>query len=246
MKRLFILLRGRRGMTLIEVMCASLLLALLIEVCVTTLSQAAKVVWRLRQVTEAQIVADSILESVRGEVEEAREYVRVYPYDGGGVEWMGKAVCAGEGMALEFVNNNGCTMLISAGGSLEPAEFGRLQYRYDVTAPEDGGDTFRKEREPATGAGGAVFPEEFYTGLYLELRFLPVVEDGMLMRVKITARMGKRVENTGEGPKVYDIICTESVTADLRHAAELRNGVWVKTGLPLNPAGTEGETAEIT
>lgn len=246
MKRLSDLLRQRRGVTLTEVMCACFLLAALIEMCAAALGPAAKTVWRLRQVSEAQIVADSILESVRAEVEEAREYVRVYQYDGGGdLEWTDKAVCAGEGMALEFVNNNGCIMLISAGSSVEPAGFGRLQYRYYVTVTEDGGDTVRKEGKPETCTGGAVFPEEFYTGLYLNLRFLPVLEDGMLMRVKITAQMGKRLENTSEGPMVYDIICTESVTADLRHAGKLKNGVWIKTGLPLNPARSEGETAEI-
>lgn len=247
MKRLFDLLRERRGMTLAEVLCTGFLLAVLIEMCAVALSNAAKVVWRLRQVSEAQIIADSILENVRAEVEEAREYVKVYQYDGGsGVDWMDLAVCAGEGMALEFVNNNGCTMLISAGSSLEPEGFGRLQYRFYVTDTEDGGDTFQKAGKPENSAGGMVFPEEFYMGLYLNLRFLPVLEDGMLMRVKITAQVGKRIGNTSEGPMVDDIICTESVTADLRHAGELRNGVWIKTGLPLNPAGSEGETTEIT
>lgn len=234
MKRLFNLLRQRQGMTLIELICVCFLLVVLIEMCAAVLSPAAKTVWRLRQVSEAQIIADSILESVRAEVEEAREYVTVYQYDGGsGVEWMGKAVCAGEGTALEFVSDNGCIMLISAGSSLEPEEFGRLSYRYYAVS-EDGDDTVRKER-----AGGTVFPEEFYTGLYLNLRFLPILEDGMLMCVEITAQMGKSLENTGEGLTVCDIICTESVTADLRHAMELKNGVWVKTGLPLNPAGSE-------
>lgn len=237
MKRLFSLLRQRRGMTLTEVMCAGFLLVILIDMCAAALSPAARAVRRLRQVSEAQIIADSILESVRAEVEEAREYVRVYPYDGG-AEWMISAVCADEGAALEFVNGNGCTMLISAGSSVEPAEFGRLLYRYDVTASGDGGDTFRKEEKPETGA---VFPEAFYTGLYLKLRFLPVLEDGMLMRVKITAQLGKRLEDTGEGPVVEDIICTESVTANLRHAVELRDGVRVKTGLPLNPAPSQKE-----
>lgn len=242
MKRLFNLLRQRQGMTLTEVMCAGFLLVIFIEMCAAALSPAAKTAWRLRQVSEAQIVADSILESVRAEVEEAREYIRVCQYDGGdGVEWMDSALCADEGTALEFVNSNGRTMLISAGSGVDPAGFGRLLYRYYVTDSGDGGDTFQKEETPETGAGGAVFPEAFYTGLYLKLRFSPVLEDGMLMRVKITAQLGKRLENTGEGPTVEDIICTESVIAGLRHAVELRNGVRVKTGLPFNPVTSEKE-----
>ena len=65
-------------------MCASFLLVALITMCASALHPAAKVIWRMRRVLEAQIVADSVVESVRAEVEEAREYVKMDPYDGDG------------------------------------------------------------------------------------------------------------------------------------------------------------------
>ena len=64
-------------------MCASFLLVALITMCASALHPAAKVIWRMRRLLEAQIVADSVVESVRAEVEEAREYVKMDPYDGG-------------------------------------------------------------------------------------------------------------------------------------------------------------------
>lgn len=236
MKRLSNCLRGRRGVTLTEVMCAGVLLAMFIAMCAGALHPAARTVWRMRRIMEAEIIADSILESVRAEVEEAREYVRVYQYDGGGAEGTDMTVCADEGAALEFVGRNGCTTLVSAGGGLETEGFGRLQYR--VMDSEDG--AVQEEGETKD----FVFPEEFYTELYLQLRFAPILEDGALMRIKITVQLGRRLENTIEGPVVHDIICARSATASLRRAVELKDGVWVKVGLPLNPAGPEENSRE--
>lgn len=222
-------------MTLAEVMCASFLLVALITMCASALHPAAKVIWRMRRVLEAQIVADSVVESVRAEVEEAREYVKMDPYDGDG----GAELPHADG-SVTFINNDGYIVCISTGGT-EAAEAGRLLYCY---CAEDSGGGFREEGRPETSMETAVFPEEFYTGLYVGLRFLPVFEDGLLMHVKITAQVGTSVENAGAGPVVRDVLCTESVIADLRYATVLEDGVRVKVGLPLNPAGADLQEKE--
>lgn len=205
-------------MTLAEVMCAGFLLVAFLSLCAAALLPAARTMRRLRQVIEAQTIADSVLESVRAELEEAREYVRIERSDGG---------------AVEFACGDGRILRISTGGP-GAAEAGRLVYRYDGAGPDG---AFRTEGAPEAGVEEAVFPEDFYMGLYLGLRFSPVLEDGLLMRVQITAQLGKGVENTGEGTAVRDVICTERVIAGLRYATVLENGVRVKTGLPLYSGG---------
>ena len=204
-----------------EVMCAVSLLMMFIVLCASAMVPVARIMLRLRRTLEAQIIADSVLESVRAEVEEAREYIRIEPYAGGE-----GADLPCEGGAVEFVNNDGCIMRVATGGT-EAAEAGRLLYRYCAAGT------------PETGTEYAVFPEGFYTGLYLGLRFSPVLEDGLLMYLKITAQLGKGVGNAGEGPVLRDVICTESVIADLRYATVLEDGVRVKVGLALNPSGTD-------
>ena len=52
------------------------------------------------------------------------------------------------------------------------------------------------------------------------------------------------LEDAGAGPVVRDVLCTESVIADLRYATVLEDGVRVKVGLPLNPAGADLQEKE--
>lgn len=185
-------------------MCAGFLLAALVTMCAAALYPAAKIVRRQRREYHAQLVADGVLDSVRAELEEAREYVKI----------------DGSGGNVEFVQNDGSVLRISAGG---PDHAGRLLY----------------QNLAASGGGELVFPETFYSGLYLDLRFSPVMEDGLLTRVQITARLGSGMEDTGAGMAVSGVVYTERVIADLRHATILQDGVRVQTGLGLDSGERE-------
>lgn len=216
-------------------MCAGFLLVELVALCASALHPAASIVRRMRRTLDAQIVADSVLESVRAEVEGAREYVVIEPYGGsGGAE--------GEdaGRSIAFISDDGRGLRIATGGT-DGSEAGRLLYRYCDAAP---GGFFQEEGSWEDGTEAAVFPEGFYTGLYVGLRFSPIFEDGMLMHVEITAEVGASMENAGAGSVVGDVICTESVVADLRRATVTEDGARVKTGLPLNPAGADLQEKE--
>lgn len=238
MKFLFSILRQRQGITLTEMVCASFLLIVMIIMCTSALIPAAKIMQKMGQAAEAQAVADSVLEYIRSEVEEAREYVRVYPNVDGG------------GDALEFVNRDGYTLLIStdnysaaavneAGGTLNSMDgngIGRLRFRYSIAASDYNCNSPKDDAEPTVCAEGAVFPDEFYSGLYLKLAFRPVLEDGMLMCIKITVQLWK-VEDAGDGTEICNVICEQSVIAELRYATTVKDGVRIKTGLPFTFGG---------
>lgn len=238
-KKLTALLRQRRGMTLMEVMCATFLLVILIEVCASALHPAARVMRRTRKVADAQVIAESVLESIRAEVEEAQEYIKIYAKDDqiadtGGV-WT-------PGEALEFVASNGYTMLISAGGCDDTKyvehgvtpdgsgtgeiENGRLFYRWYFADPETHEYTFS-----TTGGGSVaraaqlVFPEEFYMGMHIKLSFSQGMDGDKLNHVKITVAVYNDEDVMTDGTIVNSgKICQESVIADLRHAAVLKDG----------------------
>lgn len=203
MRRLRALAGDRRGNTLAETLCAMVLLVICIELCGAAVSPAGRIMKRLRTLADAQVVLDTVLESVRAEVEDARDYVKRYDN-----------FPDGTGPALEFTAGNGYTLVISSGGTGggpdgewrktrlvtvssgdtpviedcggagEPVYRdgvgpGRLLYRY-YHAPDPESETaprfyyYEKSGELIARELTTVFGEEAFLGMYLKLDFEPL------------------------------------------------------------------------
>ncbi len=202
MRRLRALAGERRGSTLAETVCAMVLLVICVELCCAALGPAGRIMKRLRTLADAQVVLDTILESVRAEVEDARGYIKRYDN-----------FPDGTGPALEFTAGNGYTLVISSGGTGEGPDGlwrktrlvtvssgdtpviedcgegapvyrdgvgpGRLLFRY-YHAPDPENETvphfyyYEKSGEPVARELTAVFGEEAFLGLYLKLDFEPL------------------------------------------------------------------------
>lgn len=171
MKRLPSRMEKRRGITLAELMCAGLLGMLLLLMCASALVPAARVMRRLRRTSDAQMIAGGIVEQIRAEVEEAREYIKIDSYGDGG-------------MALEFAHGDGCSMRIWSGvDGTNGAGSGHLLYR---CCSEETGNCVEY----------AGFPEKFYMGLFLKLQFFPILEDGAVTNIKVTVQLTEGQESS--------------------------------------------------
>ena len=78
MKRLFSVLRERRGMTLIEMVVGAGLLCVVIGIFSASLRPAAEVTRRTQELNSAELIADNLLETIRSEVETAETSIKCY------------------------------------------------------------------------------------------------------------------------------------------------------------------------
>ena len=78
MKRIRSILRGREGMTLVELVVGAGLLCLVIAVFSASLRPAAEISRRTQELNSAELIADDLLETVRSRVETATEYIKCY------------------------------------------------------------------------------------------------------------------------------------------------------------------------
>ena len=78
MKRIRSILRGREGMTLVELVVGAGLLCLVIGVFSASLRPAAEVSHRTQELNSAELIADDLLETVRSKVETATDYIKCY------------------------------------------------------------------------------------------------------------------------------------------------------------------------
>ena len=79
MRKLHDLLRDRGGMTLVELLVAASLLCVVITMFAAALRPAAETTRRIEDLNNAQIIADDLLETLRGEIENAQTYIKCYP-----------------------------------------------------------------------------------------------------------------------------------------------------------------------
>lgn len=78
MKRIRSILRGREGMTLVELVVGAGLLCLVIGIFSASLRPAAEVSRRTQELNSAELIADDLLETVRSKVETATDYIKCY------------------------------------------------------------------------------------------------------------------------------------------------------------------------
>ena len=180
MKRIRSILRGREGMTLVELVVGAGLLCLVIGIFSASLRPAAEVSRRTQELNSAELIADDLLETVRSKVETATDYIKCYD---DGLDITGKTGSA-EGSAIEFgyeteqgdkavelLTADGCpaTAIMIAGqksGTQDAVEKGYLVERYykdGYSQDEDG--------NPIARAMTKTYSEGFYMGLRAGLHF---------------------------------------------------------------------------
>ena len=219
MKRIKELIVSRRGTTLVELMAAMALLSLLLLLISGALRPAAAVTRMIGRMSDAQSLADGVLEAIRMDVENACGYVKLYE---DGTDIPEQEGTLSEGRALEYLNSSGEPILVSAEGCgralLGETEEGeitpgrlffltRLRADSDLTHPAEDGELVlgAERREP--------YGEAYYSGMYLELRFAPteeVVEEDRAEALDVTVRLYRDMERT-------DLVLKESRTVELRN-----------------------------
>ena len=112
MKRIRSVLRGREGMTLVELIVSAGLLCLVIAVFSASLRPAAEISRRTQELNSAELIADDLLETVRSRVETATEYIKCYE-NGADItnrtgSSRGSAVEFGTANAVELLTADGC------------------------------------------------------------------------------------------------------------------------------------------
>ncbi len=174
-------IRGKSGMTLVEMVVSMLLMSMLLAMIVGILSPAAKVFLRMQRLQYAQQILDNTAAELRSMAGEATEYVKIY---GNASEIAGKEG-GSSGPALEFVNPEGYVTLLYADGSpetdlvLEGVKFdtaaevpaGRLAARY-YNPDANGRYVCTIGERPTARAAGGVFTDGYYMGNYLGMKFI--------------------------------------------------------------------------
>ena len=102
MKRIRSVLRGREGMTLVELIVSAGLLCLVIAVFSASLRPAAEISRRTQELNSAELIADDLLETVRSRVETATEYIKCYENGADITDQTG----SDHGSAVEFGTSN--------------------------------------------------------------------------------------------------------------------------------------------
>lgn len=116
MKRIRSVLRGREGMTLVELIVSAGLLCLVIAVFSASLRPAAEISRRTQELNSAELIADDLLETVRSRVETATEYIKCYENGADITDQTGSS----RGSAVEFGTSN-AVELLTADGCAETA-----------------------------------------------------------------------------------------------------------------------------
>lgn len=180
-------LKTRKGVTLVELVVTFALLLLFLASLTALLSPAMRIFRRTQELNHAQIVAGTLLDTLRGEILGARNYVRVY--DEGATFAETTDI---EGASIEFVNGDGFVQLISTEGceetdlymrgkltvikTMPPVEPNRLLMRYYTLISTEIGTPTYHYKDQTTGRHIAreltsVYGKGFYVGSTIKLKF---------------------------------------------------------------------------
>lgn len=227
MRKLHDLLRDRGGMTLVELLVAASLLCVVITMFAAALRPAAETTRRIEDLNNAQIIADDLLETLRGEIENAQTYIKCYP---SGSTIAGDGGAATGGSSIEFKNSDGFAVLLSAEGCADTAIVRTTAAAGTTTAKAiasgylierwyrlstDNTYTFSENGTPTARALTAVYdPKGFYMGFTVKLDF----------SVDYTEQAAKSVTATvtvyrGGTNKMY----SDSLVIDLRYSPKFTN-----------------------
>ena len=231
MRKLHDLLRDRGGMTLVELLVAASLLCVVITMFAAALRPAAETTRRIEDLNNAQIIADDLLETLRGEIENAQAYIKCYP---SGSKIAGDSGAATGGSSIEFKNSDGFAVLLSAEGCADTAIVRTTTAAGTTTAKAiapgylierwyrlstDNTYTFSENGTPTARALTAVYdPKGFYMGFTVKLDF----------SVDYTEQAAKSVTATvtvyrGGTQKSANKMYSDSLVIDLRYSPKFTN-----------------------
>lgn len=226
MRKLHDLLRDRGGMTLVELLVAASLLCVVITMFAAALRPAAETTRRIEDLNNAQIIADDLLETLRGEIENAQTYIKCYP---SGSHIAGDSGAATGGSSIEFKNSDGFAVLLSAEGCADTAIVRTTTAAGTTTAKAiapgylierwyrlstDNTYTFSENGTPTARALTAVYdPKGFYMGFTVKLDF----------SVDYTPQAAKSVTATVTVYRGGTQMYSDSLVIDLRYSPKLTN-----------------------
>lgn len=226
MRKLHDLLRDRGGMTLVELLVAASLLCVVITMFAAALRPAAETTRRIEDLNNAQIIADDLLETLRGEIENAQTYIKCYR---SGSKIAGDGDAAANGSSIEFKNSDGFAVLLSAEGCADTATVRTTTAAGTTTAKAiapgylierwyrlstDNTYTFSENGTPTARALTAVYdPKGFYMGFTVKLDF----------SVDYTEQAAKSVTATVTVYRGANKMYSDSLVIDLRYSPKFTN-----------------------
>ena len=223
MKRIRSVLRGREGMTLVELVVSAGLLCLVIAVFSASLRPAAEISRRTQELNSAELIADDLLETVRSRLETATEYIKCYE-NGADVtnktgSSEGSAVEFGTSNAIELLTADGCAetaiMIGSRAAGTEAAvEKGYLLERYYDNST---GVFYSRNADgtPCARALAQTYAKGFYMGLRAGLYF-ELDESGRTVTATVTIF---------RDADMTDAVFSDSLLIDLRYDIPVKTGV---------------------
>lgn len=226
MKRIRSVLRGREGMTLVELIVSAGLLCLVIAVFSASLRPAAEISRRTQELNSAELIADDLLETVRSRVETATEYIKCFKCYENGADITdqtgsssGSAVEFGTSNAVELLTADGCAetaiMVGSRPAGTEAAvEKGYLLERYYDNST---GVFYSKNADgtPCVRALAQTYAKGFYMGLRAGLYF-ELDESGRTVTATVTIF---------RDADMTDAVFSDSLIIDLRYDIPVKTGV---------------------
>ena len=226
MKRIRSVLRGREGMTLVELIVSAGLLCLVIAVFSASLRPAAEISRRTQELNSAELIADDLLETVLLQadvVETASEYIKCYEIGaditGQTGSSHGAAVEFGTSNAVELLTADGCAetaiMVGSRHAGTEAAvEKGYLLERY---CDNSAGVFYSKNADgtPCARALAQTYAKGFYMGLRAGLYF-ELDESGRTVTATVTIF---------RDADMTDAVFSDSLLIDLRYDIPVKTGV---------------------
>ena len=231
MRKLHDLLRDRGGMTLVELLVAASLLCVVITMFAAALRPAAETTRRIEDLNNAQIIADDLLETLRGEIENAQTYIKCYP---SGSHIAGDSGAATGGSSIEFKNSDGFAVLLSAEGCADTAIVWTTTAAGTTTAKAiapgylierwyrlstDNTYTFSENGTPTARALTAVYdPKGFYMGFTVKLDFSVDYTPQAAKSVTATVTVYRGGTRTSAN-KMY----SDSLVIDLRYSPKFTN-----------------------
>lgn len=231
MRKLQRLLRDRGGMTLVELLVAASLLCVVITMFAAALRPAAETTRRIEDLNNAQIIADDLLETLRGEIENAQTYIKCYP---SGSSIAGDSGAAANGSSIEFKNSDGFAVLLSAEGCADTAIVRTTTAAGTTTAKAiapgylierwyrlstDNTYIFSENDTPTARALTAVYdPKGFYMGFTVKLDFSVDYTEQAAKSVTATVTV-YRGGTQMSANKMY----SDSLVIDLRYSPKFTN-----------------------
>lgn len=232
MRKLHDLLRDRGGMTLVELLVAASLLCVVITMFAAALRPAAETTRRIEDLNNAQIIADDLLETLRGEIENAQTYIKCYP---SGSHIAGDSGAATGGSSIEFKNSDGFAVLLSAEGCADTAIVRTTTAAGTTTAKAivpgylierwyrlstDNTYTFSENGTPTARALTAVYdPKGFYMGFTVKLDFSVDYTEQAAKSVTATVTVYRGGTQKTNANKMY----SDSLVIDLRYSPKFTN-----------------------